>query len=381
MLRYLQKLMRRRARAHRSAVLIASPRVQHDAPAIARIRELFQQRGIALTQTYAVADLDGTPPLAKRWQAQGVELVIAAGGDGTMGCAATHVAQSSLPLGVLPLGTSNDFARSLRLPLDLEGACQTIAQGQPLAIDLGSAEPADAAPHALESSSAAASGASAGPAAKMPRAFFTHALTLGLNVAFARLATDAAMRERFGALTYPVAALGTLQTFEPMDFTLTFHGAARPLEPDGSGEDALEPERPYPFQALQVAVVNTPVFGGRLEFSLAGVALDDHLLDIVIVERFDAGQLVSGAIAALAPLVEGRREARSSAFPGIRHIKAQSVTIATAQPADVTLDGELRGRTPIHVVSAARALHVLVPAAHLLPAGPSPESSSTLSGR
>jgi diacylglycerol kinase (ATP) len=366
--------------APRSAVLIASPRVYQDEQAITQASALLQQRGIVLAQVCPVAALDGKPPLGRRWQEQGIDLVIAAGGDGSIGCAATHVARSGLPLGILPLGTSNDFARSLNLPLELETACQTIAEGRALTIDLGRAEPAAAAPYALHQSDRHASSSPVQPDARHPQAFFTHALTLGLNVTFARLATSEGMRQRFGALTYPIAALGTLHTFQPMDFILTFHNPACPLEREDLIEDEIEPEHPYHYQALQVAVLNSPVFGGQMEFALAGVEMDDHLLDILVVERFHPGQLVSGALTILTPPKNGRREARSSEFPGIHHVKAHGVTIQTAEPADVTLDGEIRGRTPIYVVSAARALTVIVPAAEPVPQAHREESSGTSSG-
>lgn len=379
MIRRFRKLKRMLTRAPRSAVLIASPRVQQDKHITRRVRELLQQRGIILDEVYPVATLDGKPSMAGRWQRAGVDLVIAAGGDGSIGCAATHVARSALPLGILPLGTSNDFARSLRLPLDLESACQTIAEGKVQAIDLGSAAPAVTTPYALNPGEAPRSKQVAAPTGGFQYAYFTHALTLGLNVAFARMATSETTRQLFGALTYPIAALGTLHTFQAMDFTLTFHSPACPLVREDGSDDELEPDHPYQFQALQVAVLNSPIFGGQFEFSLAGVQLDDHLLDILIVERFHPGQLVSGALTALAPPKDGWREARSSEFPGIHHIKAHGVTIETAEPADVTLDGEIRGRTPIHVVSAARALKVMVPAAALVPEAQK-ESSGTSSG-
>ncbi len=366
--------------APRSAVLIASPRVHQDAQTITQASHLLQQCGIVLAQVYPVAALDGKPPLGPHWREQGIDLVIAAGGDGSIGCAATHVAQSGLPLGILPLGTSNDFARSLNLPLDLESACQTIAEGQAMTIDLGRAEPAATAPYALAQSDGHADSSPAQPAASHSQAYFTHALTLGMNVTFARMATSDDMRQRFGPLTYPIAALDTLRTFQPMDFTLIFHNPACPLEREDLIEDEIEPERPYQYQALQIAVVNSPVFGGQMGFALAGVELDDHLLDIVIVERFHPLQLVSGALTVLAPPKDGRREARSRDFPGIHHVKAHGVTILTAEPADVTLDGEIRGRTPIYVVSAARALKVIVPAAELVPQAHREESSGTSSG-
>ncbi|HLW00203.1 MAG TPA: diacylglycerol kinase family protein [Ktedonobacterales bacterium] len=351
----------------RQALMIASPHIYEEQLSIESARFFLRQQGIIVNQVYSVTALDGRPPLAEEWRLAGVELVIAAGGDGTIGAAATHLAHSDIPLGILPLGTSNDFARSLRLPLELAEACQVIAAGSMMYIDLGRAHPAIAAPHALQEATANAPGASAAGEQSSAQAFFTHALTLGLNVAFAQLATNATMRQRFGRFTYPVAALETLSASQMVDFTLRFGDVACALAPEETEND-IEADRPYHYQALQVAVINAPVFGGQFGFALAGCELQDHLLDILIVERFDLRQLLAAAQMALTPPLNGRREAVSRHFPGIHHVKARQVLIKTTEPVDVTLDGELRGRTPILVSSAERALNVMVPHASLISA-------------
>lgn len=66
-----------------------------------------------------------------------VDLVIIGGGDGSLNAAARGLVETQLPLGVLPLGTANDLARTLALPTDLSQACQVIARGQTQAVDLG----------------------------------------------------------------------------------------------------------------------------------------------------------------------------------------------------------------------------------------------------
>jgi diacylglycerol kinase (ATP) len=350
------------------ALMVASPRVYHEWTAVEESHELLQQQGITIVETLPVHLLDGKPPLAKNWQASGVDQVIAAGGDGTIGAVATHIAGSNLSLGILPLGSSNDFARSLHLPLDTREACQTIAEGHLLTVDLGYAQPALSAPYGLRKIEEQHSVPETPEGQRPHHAFFAHALTLGLNVNFARLATSATMRQRFGPLTYPVAALSALSNAQPLKFTLTFQGPACSLSPEES-ENEIEPDQPYHYEALQVAVINSPLFGGSLSFALAGVEMSDHLLDILIVEYFDPRQVLEAARAALKADKRGWREAHSTRFPGIRHVRARQLTIETEEPVDVTLDGELRGRTPIVVTSVSRALQVFVPE-HTLTAEP-----------
>jgi diacylglycerol kinase family enzyme len=67
----------------------------------------------------------------------GVAAVVAAGGDGTINAVASAVAGTQTPLGVLPLGTLNHFAKDLGLPLDLNDAVRVIADGNARRVDVG----------------------------------------------------------------------------------------------------------------------------------------------------------------------------------------------------------------------------------------------------
>jgi diacylglycerol kinase family enzyme len=75
------------------------------------------------------AGLGGTP--------SGFDRVVIGGGDGSVGAAASVLAGTDLPLGILPLGTLNHFARDLGLPLDLEGAVRLVASGRVRLVDVG----------------------------------------------------------------------------------------------------------------------------------------------------------------------------------------------------------------------------------------------------
>jgi diacylglycerol kinase family enzyme len=68
--------------------------------------------------------------------AAGVDALVAAGGDGTISTAAGAVAGTDMPLGVLPLGTLNHFARDAGIPLDLEAAVAVIAERHSRKVDL-----------------------------------------------------------------------------------------------------------------------------------------------------------------------------------------------------------------------------------------------------
>ena len=67
---------------------------------------------------------------------QQADMVIVGGGDGTLNAAVDGIVDTQLPLGVLPLGTANDLARTLGIPTSIPEACQVIASGQTRRIDL-----------------------------------------------------------------------------------------------------------------------------------------------------------------------------------------------------------------------------------------------------
>jgi diacylglycerol kinase family enzyme len=78
------------------------------------------------------------PDRIARAVAAGADAVVVAGGDGTIACAAQHMAGGSVPLGILPFGTMNLFAKDLHLPVgDVAAALRVIAAGHTRRVDVG----------------------------------------------------------------------------------------------------------------------------------------------------------------------------------------------------------------------------------------------------
>ena len=75
--------------------------------------------------------------LARRALTNGARAVVAGGGDGTVGSVAGALAGTDRPLGVLPLGTLNHFAKDLRIPLGLEEAARNVCEGREARVDVG----------------------------------------------------------------------------------------------------------------------------------------------------------------------------------------------------------------------------------------------------
>jgi len=337
-----------------------------------------EQAGLDVVNSISIADLDDLPAQGISWKEHGVDVAIAAGGDGLVGGVITHIAQSSLPLGILPLGTSNDIARALHIPQDIGEAAQVIAHGREKEVDVGVAQPAE---KPLHSNTPSQSGSVITRDVLQRQTFFAHALTVGVNVQFARVATNVATRERFGRMTYPYAVMKTVAARDALDIQLEFEGLAIPQASQSAQGDAsltlTTPEilTSLRCRALQVAVINTPIFGGQREFAIAGSSFEDHLLDIVVLEYLDTGALGKNIARYFdprarikAPLARGERRtfthhpAELSGIPGMHHVQARGVTITTSSdPREVTFDGEVRGQTPIYVHVVDNQLRVMIP--------------------
>src|SRR6266567_4993691 len=284
------KMFRGNGRAlqrQRNAIVIYSPYSGRSAQ-LSQALTYLQQVEVNVVQITPIADLDKLPPQGTHWRDSGIDVAIAAGGDGLVGGVITHIAESGLPLGILPLGTANDIARSLNLPLDLSQAAQVIASGKVQAIDIGVAQPAEQTPH---KANPIQGGLVLSHVPLQKHGYFAHALIIGLNVQFARLATNVVTRQRYGRFTYPLAALEVLRNHKALDVEIRFDGLALPHTNNSTqlqiatGQSTSIEQTTLHYRALQVAVINAPIFGGAWQLSIPGATVNDRLLDIVILEE------------------------------------------------------------------------------------------------
>jgi diacylglycerol kinase family enzyme len=100
------------------------------------ITKLFAARGVAVTIT-RLGDGASVPDVVHQAIKAGAPTVVAAGGDGTVSAVAAALIGSDVPLGVLPLGTLNHFAKDLGLPLELEEAIEIVQDRNVRVVDAG----------------------------------------------------------------------------------------------------------------------------------------------------------------------------------------------------------------------------------------------------
>ncbi len=294
----------------RSAVLLTSSDAG-SADALDAAREALESGGIRIVDEVAVQHADRLDTIVR--DAESAILLVAAGGDGTVSAAAGAAVNGKALFAVLPLGTSNDVARSLGMPMDPVDAARAITQGRVCAVDAAQVARADE-----------------------PPAVFLHAATLGLNAAFADLATTGSMRERFGAVTYPVAAAAAVRRYQPFRCTVEHDGATQS------------------FQAVHLSIGNAPVFGGVLGMRAPGASMTDGLLDVLIVERLSMTRLL---IAVADSIVGEHRPVHR-----VHTMRVRSLAITVDGDQRIAVDGEVGGGPPAEFRALPGALRVVVPA-------------------
>jgi undecaprenyl-diphosphatase len=292
-------------------ILVISPHAGHGKEII-RARKAIASAGLDVTAEIPVSDVGRLPDLLQRATSRS-PIVVAAGGDGTVGAVANAVIGTAAVLGILPLGTSNDFARSIDIPMHVEHAVRLLSQGRVSDVDAGR----------LTRNG-------------QPPRHFVHAAATGLNVQFARLATRADLRERLGRLTYAVAAALALK--ERPVFTCE-------IEHDEGREQ---------LQLVHLAVINSPVFGGFLDLKIPGASPDDRSLNVLMVEHLPMRRLIRSA---LYPAIGLHRHIR-----GFRMMQVSSLRVHLPAPMDVTLDGEIAGKIPGRFDIVPGGLKVITPA-------------------
>ncbi|HZA98471.1 MAG TPA: lipid kinase [Gemmatimonadales bacterium] len=241
-----------------------------------------------------------------RRERAGIDRVIVAGGDGTLNAVVQGLVGTGLPLGILPVGTANNLARTLRIPPSLGEAAELAARGGRRPIDLGWVN---------------------------GHYFFTTA-SIGLSVRITEELTPAT-KQRWGALAYGVTALRTLVRSHPFLAEIRWAGGTRHS------------------RTIQVVVGNGRYYGSALPVA-EDASIVDSRLDLYSLEVRHWWELVT-----LAPsLARGRQGEKRS----VEALRAKEFEIRTPAPMDINVDGEIRSQTPATFRVMPQMLEVYAPA-------------------
>jgi YegS/Rv2252/BmrU family lipid kinase len=121
----------------KEAVLVVNAHSRKGQALFREAVDKLREAGVVLTSAHALRDPSLLVPTVKEAVRGGAPMVIVGGGDGSLSYTVDEVVGRDCVFALLPLGTANSFARTLGIPLDLDGAVKVIATGQRRRIDLG----------------------------------------------------------------------------------------------------------------------------------------------------------------------------------------------------------------------------------------------------
>ena len=272
------------------------------------LSEILGRHGVK-AEVHEPADEAGARAIVRRAVSDGVDIVVAAGGDGTVHLVADDLLDTDTALGILPLGRVMNIARALGIGRDVEAAADVLRHGEIRSIDTGEAVRSDGR--------------------VVP---FFEAGSVGLNAAIFREVTRADEGD-------PVSIFRTVWV------ALRYRPARMVVELDDGSIST---------RALMVAVSNGPYLG--LGMTVApGARLDDGQFDVRLFTGFSKWELLRH----LASIAFGRRRYA----PQVSTHRSANVRITSSRPLPARADSADLSATPVTYRTRRGSLRVVVPAA------------------
>jgi YegS/Rv2252/BmrU family lipid kinase len=291
----------------KEAVLIINP-AAHNVPALKRRREAedwLRESGWRFRWEQTTERGQATA-IAARAAREGVPLVIACGGDGTVNEAANGLAGTETALGTLPAGTSNIWAREAGISRKALEAVRLMATGERRLIDLG----------------------------KAGDHYFLLFAGIGIDAQITRN-VSLQIKRYVGAAAYGVAALREALRWRSRPVIVRLDGAEQPLN------------------MLMAIVGNTRLYAGLTRITPRAV-VDDGLLDVCIYQGHGTGDILT---LTGRTLLQKHRTA-----PKVIYRRAKKIEFDWQEPLPLQLDGDYVGPCPRQIDVVPSALWVVVPA-------------------
>jgi len=286
------------------ALLVFNPHSRRAARALPEISQFIEREGLDFEIIRSDTPAGLGEVLSERGHAG--DRIVLAGGDGTIHHALPHLLHDGRPGAVIPLGTANDFARSLNLPLEPIEACRVAARGRVQRIDLGAVNDV----------------------------LFCNAAHLGIGVRVTRTISPR-LKRWLGPLEYARSVADALRHRRPFSVTL---------------RDETDTE--HRVDTLHVAIGNGAYYGGG-NIVTDDATIDDARLDLYAVEPRPLGELLR-----IAPAL---RHGRAGYQQGVYRWSGVRFDITAPAGLPIDADGELRAQTPARFHVLHGALPVLLP--------------------
>ncbi len=285
------------------ALLLVNPHARRGKNALLQAMQELPQLNIEIIEGKSNNPADFAKII--RQYHQQVDLVIIGGGDGTVNAAVEGLLDTDLPLGILPLGTANNLARTLNIPSSLPQACQIIAGGKVKPIDLG----------------------------WVNGKYFFNIASLGLSAEVNRRVSKR-LKRHWGVFAYIVTALQTLLTIRPF------------------WVDILCDDESIEVKTIQITVANGRYYGSGLVIA-DDATIDDQTLDLHSLEIQHWWEIL--------PLIPAALRGKSAIGSCVRTIKGRDIRLHTRKPYPINTDGERTTETPARFRVIPNTLQVFVP--------------------
>lgn len=253
-----------------------------------RILQLFSSAGydVLVSPTSRAGEI---PEIIQR-RANGVDLVVCCGGDGTLNETVTGLMKLDLrpPLGYLPAGTVNDFASSLGISKDLEGAAQAVLSGSPVDVDIG----------------------------RFGEQYFTYVAAFG---AFTEVSYQTPQQSKnvFGRTAYVLEGLKRLTSLKSYQASIEY--------------DSGTCQGDYLFGMIS----NSSSVGGLKLLDDAQISMNDGMFEVILIQKPDSLTEMQQVINAVL--------LHDYSSPLITGFRTSNLTVSCENETPWTLDGEFGG--------------------------------------
>jgi diacylglycerol kinase (ATP) len=296
--------------ANKNIRIILNPSAGSKNPPLRTFNHLFHQAGMDWDLVITKNRCDGICH-AENAIKDGVDIVAAYGGDGTVMEVASGLQGTGIPMAILPGGTGNILSIELGIPQNLQEACSLITNPEKSrlrSVDMGITDDDKVPAFALRAG-------------------------MGLEAAMLK-GTDRELKEKYGIFAYIMGATQALHNVKEAHYDLVLDGE----EVECTG--------------LTCLIANAGYFGVPGLVLDPKVKIDDGLLDVFVLRKMDLLQLFS-----LAATIVGGNEIKDPAM----HWQVKSVEIQSDPIQSTQADGEMWGKSPIKINARKGALQVIVP--------------------
>ncbi len=306
------------------AKLIANPgagQVLKQASLIVEVVEYLTERGLNVDVALARPTKNATRA-AKKAVKQGYDIIIAMGGDGTLGGVIRGMVGEKPQLGIIPAGTENDFALSLGIPEDIHAACDLILTGHCRKLDLGRLR-----------------------TTKTARFDFFMVTTVGIVSTVFPMIKNVPEGE-YSQITDALRALFKFNSTPKVFLTL---------------DDQPEIE----VETMLVTITNTPLIGLH-NLVAPDSSLEDGLLDVSVFPGFSKAEIIA--------YFARTAEENAPANDKVQRYRARKIKIKTSPKLDVAAEGLMMGKGKAWIKALPAAIRVLAPEPGIGPEKPASEA-------